>query len=1231
MAFRLVGNKFVNTDDPQFQIYNAMGNGATNTNDGGDNFFTKRAKSIENAVGTTGAALYETGGNLLPAVVAGLTGGDYTSHRSKLQNEKTQNLMNEGNAKMADIYKKYGYDNEDAYYDASNREMGDLYKKYGYDNGENYWEDRYLAKTRGDNAALEALDRERADIISRMSAQDAERANYYDNIQRELTGQAQANVDAMNKNAREYEDYVKNNYVSQKLGQDRGKFLGSAINTLSTGADVLLPGAGVAFNAAQGGVEGIADELEQNGLQNFDWGRAGQNATIGAVTGGVVGGLNKGLSNKLANNGGNLFKGNNALTSGLNNLGSKTALGRVGSTIATGVGRGALSGAVGGATGGALSAGMNNGNVLEGAFQGAAQGLQQGAMTGGVMAGANMALNATPGVGNVMRNLNQAGEDWRNSGSNFRERMSNTWNSGNSPTANLVKNVQSGLSQISDDARNGSLQGYVRLPGAEDAGGDQAEIIAKRLIDKFEEADPYGFEDSMSEAAEADGYNWNTKSGREAYIAKNIQDVAKQLRSGDIEDYVNMLDEYMGAPSLDNGVNPMNGGTVSPDTLAQLRQDLLNNFGSTPIAKDVANNNGLLREGDTFVKNGETFTVEKGHARNPEMLAGVSSDRKVITALPNGQEYDPLWEGEGSIMRSSNAQSPETEVYRTLTGENEPSRTNPDLMYGESELGNRTRRGMVADSLERFGNTLEGAQTNVTRAAAKDLGIESTGKVIENVRKKTGGITNLETQAKLARELTGAENSLMDNVQRQALTASEDGKGYKVDTTPILNEVDTIVDKYADTNMFGSQTARNKFISNLKRDISNFDSDVLSIANRMKANAADLRGKGVASPTPADSAKAKIYSEIANKLDDLSYKAIPQENVEAMFDATIMEMRGRANQAANNGNADVARAYNSLADTLNSEPRTIKAFRSFKKDFVDIARIADLTAQAENGAAAQMGRSFGGGARRLVGALAQRPVNAALAKAGGAINKVADKVAGEPTISSNATTSVANADYNPATQVYNAIGRTEGAINAQDTRANEYISEAAQGANTLESSVAPTANAATSVYNSVYGGSATPTSTSWANIIGNAMQLAMNAGDAAAFGQLYSMYQNALANSKKTDASQVKLSETQKRANAAMDSLERIENMTPDLGYNLSGIPLVGNIATFGGNDYEAEAKSLAQQIGYMVSGANIKEEEAYNIGKAYVPMPMDSEQTRRNKLQRAKAIIEKYQQTYAE
>ena len=95
---------------------------------------------------------------------------------------------------------------------------------------------------------------------------------------------------------------------------------------------------------------------------------------------------------------------------------------------------------------------------------------------------------------------------------------------------------------------------------------------------------------------------------------------------------------------------------------------------------------------------------------------------------------------------------------------------NTDLMYGESNLANRTRKGQTAEALSRLGNMLEGAQTNVTRAAARNLGIDSAGKVVENVRKKTG-LTNLETQAALAKELTGGENSLLDSIQRQALTA----------------------------------------------------------------------------------------------------------------------------------------------------------------------------------------------------------------------------------------------------------------------------------------------------------------------------------------------------------------------------------------------------------------------------------------------------------------------------
>lgn len=164
---------------------------------------------------------------------------------------------------------------------------------------------------------------------------------------------------------------------------------------------------------------------------------------------------------------------------------------------------------------------------------------------------------------------------------------------------------------------------------------------------------------------------------------------------------------------------------------------------------------------------------------------------------------------------------------------------------------------------------------------------------------------------------------------------------------------------------------------------------------------------------------------------------------------------------------------------------------------------------------------------------------------------------------------------------------------------------------------------------SSYGGGYSGTGNNMLDRLVGGMENALNAGDVAAFSQLADIY-NTLskvygATSGSSTGSQ-KLSATQQRANAAMNSLQRLSSMTPDLGYNLSGIPVVGDIATLGGNAYEGEAKSLAQQIGYMVSGSNIKAEEAEAIGKAYVPQPFDSEYTRQLKLQRAAEIIQQYQ-----
>lgn len=321
-------------------IKNSQSNGynATGRNAGSnDNFITKKAKSIENALGTTAAT-----------AIGGVN--------ELITNESRNNMVKDQKTRMNDVAKKYGFN---TYQDV--------------------WDARDKAEAEGDTKTL--------DLIN-------------NTINPELQAQATANKNEMDKFASDYKDYVKNDYIGKKTNQDAGKFLGSAINTESTLFDVLTMAAGIPVgaigNAVQGGVEGIADELEQSGFKDFDWQRAGQNALTGAASGAVTGKLNQSVSNALAKNGGNLFKGGNAVTRTFNNLGSNTKLGQIGSTLATGATRGAVSGAVGGATGAGLQSAMQGASVGEGisnALQGAVSGAKQGAIAGGTMAGANMAID----------------------------------------------------------------------------------------------------------------------------------------------------------------------------------------------------------------------------------------------------------------------------------------------------------------------------------------------------------------------------------------------------------------------------------------------------------------------------------------------------------------------------------------------------------------------------------------------------------------------------------------------------------------------------------------------------------------------------------------------------------------------------------------------------------------------------------------------------------------------
>jgi hypothetical protein len=146
------------------------------------------------------------------------------------------------------------------------------------------------------------------------------------------------------------------------------------------------------------------------------------------------------------------------------------------------------------------------------------------------------------------------------------------------------------------------------------------------------------------------------------------------------------------------------------------------------------------------------------------------------------------------------------------------------------------------------------------------------------------------------------------------------------------------------------------------------------------------------------------------------------------------------------------------------------------------------------------------------------------------------------------------------------------------------------------------------------------------------MNQALAAGDLKAYSQLADLYKTAyqIYEAQNPTQKQEKLSKEQVKANAAEEALNTLAQMTPDYGYLVKDIPGL-NLVNQGGNKYASAADALASQLGYMMSGATVKDDEFDRIKKQYIPQPFDSEEQRNYKLNAARKLIEKYKQGYEE
>lgn len=1152
MAVKRIGNVNINYTVPeaQTQIWDALGRttGEQQATGSNDNFLAKKWNSLENAVGTTLAA---------PASWA----------YDKSENAKTEQLLQDNKTRMNDIAKKYGYN---TYHDV--------------------WDARDAAEASGDKTTLDLIDNV---------------------INPELQGQANINANLANEKAAAYDDYRKNNYVSQKINQDRGKFAGSALNTLSTMADVGLMAAGVPtgalFNAGQGALEGIADELEQNGEQNFSWDRARQNALVGAASGAVTGALNKGLSNSLAQKGGKIFTGGNRLTQGINNFNSK-GVGKVLSTVGSGAARGALSGAVGGATGAGVSSALQGADIGTGianAFQGAVQGAKQGALTGGAMAGANMAFDATlnkvaPNIANSIRENQMRNASY---GDTLREQFKGAWNSGDSGTAEFLKTVPDRLANVGGavkDAMSGTKEGFVANPLANNE-NVPSEPNAKKYVSV--------------------GVLGNRKEYTPEEVAKLIQDFdkyepPKTLSGNSFSEAAEVLGSA--GDELLSIYNTMTGGDKGLDPVYNKQAwDDFNNWineqrANTQVTPTMQQStNSRLNANSQW----DNIAQESGYATYDDAI------RAFAKANPNAEV------NAGAVLT----------WLDNNPGEWNPNSPRPTIEQQEVPTSKqiKAKREIVEDITNQFNPvdkpTARSTKPNETFYKLYDEWGLSDG---DDIRQAVSYAEPGALVPQMIREAAG-EAGVIDLSDAEALIM--DLKINKKNYDKYVNALEDIMDSTDTTIVGGKQGV-----------------DALNLERTLEKMASDARGTNGTyhiGNTVVDETMARNFERIArnigDKLDEAAVSKGVVQNVLNRHAGDIQQMR----------NAFSNDTWQRAVDNKISGAKTIRDLRSSIKD---LTRANIFINNGDESYATFGGRyaaksnaiptTKSGIENRLVNEAYDKLKNSSMAR-NARLEKNAKIVRGETTTTPKLTatnTATATSTYTPATQLYNAIGRTEGLNNAEQARTAEYLANAVQnvpkapnaGAVTLEDLATPTSTGTTSVYNSLYGTESSSPSNSgyfqatgdyWTDTLGKAMSAAIDNDDVEAFGALYGMYQDALANLQKTSGSETKLTDKQRQANAAALALDDFEMVEPNAAYDVSDIPVVGAIANLGGNEYASKAEALALQLGYMLSGATVNREEAKNIGMAYVPQPRDNAAVRQSKLNQIRGIISEYQKTYAD
>lgn len=705
-------------------------------------------------------------------------------------------------------------------------------------------------------------------------------------------------------------------------------------------------------------------------------------------------------------------------------------------------------------------------------------------------------------------------------------------------------------------------------------------------------------------------------------------------------------------------------GRLKPDDVSTA-----NNIQNTLGRQNINEDGNIYLDNYNAAEHAQKRFAENPQKNTPESLANTA--------------YNAMF-GDGKEILPNNSSNPNSVAF---INRNNPSGMTPiGLKNGENEI-----LSVIPQSkrkLNNFENTVE----NPEKGQAPDLLGAATGKISQNnqnINSKTSAAGQLRLKAAQAlldqygtidKPMARSANAL-ENVQKVAdagfvkpadveniinnitgangkvtkLTQKLVSNAKPVDTSSDISKI--IDEQIALNGLSGTSDEKairasidaqlNRLPSRREGSITGLDQpeDVFDTIKALEKRSAELKGKSGNNyrlTTPERGDKAKVLDSITEVLKDRLYGGANIEGVLTPEVASELKNLAPKNEK-----------WANYVDNTIMKSGDVGELRSTVAPFVNMGKVIDNQYMNYGTYGQRVGDAANEG-RRIAGMISKTPVlgkllgdiassNVADRVRAKAYNYMADQVEARsnPT---NLSTTISKQPKNPDNKITNLSSLLLGREVIPQTALNMIgRSVGNDNAYKVQNAMRANANDNMSDYNSqdLVGNNINHASqqsridsspiTEQLTKVGDAMQLALNAGDVASYSKLAGLYGD-MMNIYKTQqaifnpqAKATKLTDSQKKANVAMDLLNNLEGQQANVGSAVADIPVLGGLMNIGGNEYKSSAEALESALGYLQSGAQISEKERESIRRAYIPQWGESEAVKKRKLAAARQVIQNF------